>query len=340
MTASIMPVTHVHLGNGLRTSPIGLGAAMSVYRTSEAQLDREEALATLRSAADLGVTFIDTADVYGQGHNERLVGQLMAERPGEVTVATKFGICGDLMAQRRRSRADRAYVLECADASLSRLNTDRIDLYYLHRIDPAVPIEETVSALADLVAAGKVAHIGLCEVTGEELRRAHAVHPITAVQSEWSIWSRDVERSVVPTAAELGVGFVPYSPLGRGFLAGTVSAGSLADDDLRRVLMPRYHDQNLSANLGAVASIGTVAGQVGATHAQVSLAWLRAQGARFGLPVVPIPGSRSPARIAENLASVNVSLSAAQLAVLDQIASSVAGPRSRDADWISSGRER
>jgi aryl-alcohol dehydrogenase-like predicted oxidoreductase len=334
-----MTATRVLLGDGLRTSPIGLGTTMSVYRSSEAPTDSGTALATLHSAVDAGVTFIDTADVYGHGSNERLVGRLLADRRDEVTVATKFGITGDLMARRRRSRGDRAYVLDCAEASLARLNTDRIDLYYMHRPDPAVPVEETVAAMAELVAAGKVAHLGLSEVTAGELRRAHAIHPIAAVQSEWSIWSRDVEDNVVPAAAELGVGFVPYSPLGRGFLAGTVSAESLAEDDLRRTLMPRYRDENLPANLAAVAGIAAVAAQTGATQAQVSLAWLMAKGAALRIPVVPIVSTRSPARVLENLASARLRLSAAQIATLDRIAGDVVGPRSRDPQWVSAGRE-
>jgi aryl-alcohol dehydrogenase-like predicted oxidoreductase len=334
--ASVTTTRRTYLGDGLHTSPLALGATMSVYRTSEPPVPPETALATLHAAVDAGVTFIDTADAYG---NEELVGRLVAERRGDVTLATKFGITGDLMAAKRRARGDRAYVLECCDASLARLATDRIDLYYLHRPDPTVPIEETVGAMAELVAAGKVAHVGLCEVTADELRRAHSVHPIAAVQSEWSVWSRDVETNVVPAAAELGVGFVPYSPLGRGFLAGTVSAESLAGDDLRRVLMPRYRDENLAANLAAVAGIAAVAEQAGATQAQVSLAWLIAQGEAFGLPVVPVVATRSPRRVVENLAATGLRLTAEQLAALDRIAAAVAGARSRDLDWVSAGRE-
>ncbi|MEV6846586.1 aldo/keto reductase [Actinoplanes sp. NPDC051411] len=328
-----------YLGDGLHTSPLALGATMSVYRTSEPQVPPETALATLHAAVDAGVTFIDTADAYGHGGNEELVGRLLADRRDEVTLATKFGITGDLRAARRQARGDRAYVPQCCDASLTRLGTDRIDLYYLHRPDPAVPIEETVGAMAELVTAGKVAHIGLCEVTADELRRAHAVHPVAAVQSEWSVWSRDVETNVVPAAAELGIGFVPYSPLGRGFLAGTVSAESLAGDDLRRVLMPRYRDENLPANLAAVSAIAAVADQAGATQAQVSLAWLIARGRAFGLPVVPVVSTRSPQRVVENLAGTGLRLSAEQIARLDGIATAVAGPRSRDLNWVSAGRE-
>src|SRR5271163_3612891 len=210
------------LGDDLTVSAIGFGAGalMGVY----GDVDDAESLATLNRCLDLGVTFIDTANVYG-GSNERLIAKLLADRRDEVTLATKFGMAGnpaDHAAGRRPVRGDAAYVRQCIDESLARLRTDVVDLYYMHRRDLTVPIEETVGAMAELVRAGKVRHLGLCEVTGDELRAAVAVHPIAAVQSEWSIWSRDVERQVVPAAAELGVGFVPYSPLGRGFLTGTI----------------------------------------------------------------------------------------------------------------------
>ncbi|MGE7439826.1 aldo/keto reductase [Kitasatospora sp. NPDC001175] len=328
----------VLLSDDLRVSPVGLGAIMSVYSPAAKPVEPAEALDILNYAVDIGVTFIDTADVYGHGANEELVGRLLADRRTEVTVATKFGITGDLQGN-RRARGDRAYVLACADASLKRLGTDVIDLYYMHRLDPEVPIEDTVGAMAELVAAGKARHLGLSEVTASELRRAHAVHPIAAVQSEWSVWSRDVESGIVPTAAELGVGFVPYSPLGRGFLAGTVSPGSLTADDLRRALMPRYSEDNLSANLTATGVITTVAEETGLTQAQVSLAWLNAKGREFGLPVVPIPGTRRRQYIAQNLESTQVVLTEEHVAALDTVADAVAGARSRDPHWISSGRE-
>ncbi|MBO0868659.1 MAG: aldo/keto reductase [Micromonosporaceae bacterium] len=328
----------VLLGGELQVSPVGLGAAMSVFNPTEMPVEPDEARATLNYAIDIGVTFIDTADVYGRGSNEELVGSVLATRRAEVTVATKFGIVGDLHGT-RRARGDRPYVRRCVDASLARLGTDVIDLYYLHRPDPDVPIEETVGAMAELVAAGKVRHLGLCEVTAGELRRAHEVHPIAAVQSEWSVWSRDVEADVVPAMAELGVGFVPYSPLGRGFLAGTVSARSLAAGDLRRALMPRYSDGNLATNLAAVRGIAAVAEQTGLTQAQVSLAWLKAKGRAFGLPVVPIPGTRRPAHVAQNLAATAVTLTAEQTAVLDDVSAAVAGERTRQPGWTSSSRK-
>src|SRR6202046_230687 len=238
------------LGDDLTVSAIGFGAGAlaSVY----GDVDDADALGTLNRCLDLGVTFIDTANVYGGGSNERLIARLLAGRRDEVTLATKFGVSGNLAdraAGRPPVRGDAAYVRQCIDESLARLQTDVVDLYYMHRRDLSVPIEETVGAMAGLVRAGKVRHLGLSEVTAGELRAAMAVHPIAAVQSEWSIWSRDVERQVVPTAAELGVGFVPYSPLGRGFLTGTIrSAAALSSPSDFRRTMPRFADGALEAN--------------------------------------------------------------------------------------------
>ncbi|MET9080030.1 aldo/keto reductase [Streptomyces sp. NPDC004232] len=328
----------VFLSGNLRVSPVGLGTTMSVFSPATEPLGPDEALALLHHAVDIGVTFVDTADVYGNGANEELVGRLLADRRAEVTVATKFGITGDLQGS-RRARGDRPYVARCAEASLRRLGTDIIDLYYLHRPDPNVPIEETVGAMAELVAAGKVGHLGVCEVTADELRRAHAVHAIAAVQSEWSVWSRDVEAAVVPAAAELGAGFVPYSPLGRGLLAGTVDEHSLPADDLRRALMPRYRKGNLATNLAATRAIAAVAEETGLTQAQVSLAWLKTKGQQYGLPVVPIPGTRRQRYLADNLASADAVLTDEQVRRLDTVAGAVAGARSRDPHWISAGRE-
>src|ERR1700687_4778718 len=241
------------LEDDLTVSAIGFGAAplTSVY----GDVDDAESLATLNRCLDLGVTLIDTANVYGGGNNERLIAKLLADRRDEVTLATKFGIAGnpaDRAAGRRSVRGDAGYVRQSIDESLTRLNTDVVDLYYMHRRDVTVPIEETVGAMAELGSAGKVRHLGLSEVTADELHAAVAVHPIAAVQSEWSIWSRDVEQNVVPAAAELGVGFVPYSPLGRGFLTGTVrSAADLSSTDFRRT-MPRFSEGALDANLAVV----------------------------------------------------------------------------------------
>ena len=228
---------------------------------------------------------------------------------------------------------------QCIDESLQRLQTDVVDLYYMHRRDTNVPIEETVGAMAELVAAGKVRHLGLSEVTAEELRAAVAVHPIAAVQSEWSIWSRDVEANVVPTAAELGVGFVPYSPLGRGFLTGTISStDDLPSTDFRRT-MPRFREGALDANLAVVELVKSVAAQQGATPAQVALAWLRNRAASFGVAAVPIPGTRRAARVEENLGSLSVTLSPEQLDSLDAAAAAVTGHRFGNLGWVSAGRE-
>ncbi|MDX1891317.1 aldo/keto reductase [Mycolicibacterium sp. 050158] len=331
----------VTLGDELTVSAVGFGAMAltPVY----GDVDDTESLATLNRAVDLGVTFIDTANVYGGGANERLISQLLAHRRDEVTLATKFGIVGnpaDRAAGKPAARGDAAYVRQSIDESLERLQTDVVDLYYMHRRDLSVPIEETVGAMAELVTAGKVRHLGLSEVTADELRAAVAVHPIAAVQSEWSIWSRDVERQVVPTAAELGVGFVPYSPLGRGFLTGTVSSAAdlTESSDFRRNL-PRFSDEALANNLAVVEVIRTVADEREATAAQVALAWLRYRADEFGVASAPIPGTRRAARVQENLGSLDVALSDDQLARLDAAAAAVSGNRFADLTWVSAGRE-
>jgi aryl-alcohol dehydrogenase-like predicted oxidoreductase len=328
------------LGDELSVSAIGFGAMAltPVY----GEVDDTESLATLHRCVDLGVSFIDTANVYGNGENERLISGLLADRRDEVTLATKFGIAGNPAQRGTRelvARGDAAYVRQCIDESLQRLQTDVVDLYYMHRRDTSVPIEETVGAMAELVTAGKVRHLGLSEVTAEELRAAVAVHPIAAVQSEWSIWSRDVEASVVPTAAELGVGFVPYSPLGRGFLTGTIgSVDDLPSGDFRRT-MPRFGEEALDANQAVVELVTAVAAQQGATPAQVALAWLRYRGEVYGLAVVPIPGTRRAARVEENLGSLSVTLTPQQLESLDAAAAAVTGHRFGNLGWVSAGRE-
>jgi aryl-alcohol dehydrogenase-like predicted oxidoreductase len=329
------------LGDDLSVSALGFGAMAltPVY----GEVDDTESLATLHRCVDLGVTFIDTANVYGGGTNESLIAKLLADRREEVTLATKFGITtsnrADRAAGRLNARGDAAYVRECIDESLLRLQTDVVDLYYMHRRDLTVPIQETVGAMAELVTAGKVRHLGLSEVTADELRAAVAVHPIAAVQSEWSIWSRDVEPNVVPAAAELGVGFVPYSPLGRGFLTGTVrSATDLPSTDFRRN-MPRFREGALDANLAVVDAIKAVADQVGATPAQVALAWLRYRADTLGVASVPIPGTRRAARVQENLGSLSVTLTPDQLDALDTAGAAVSGHRFADLTWVSAGRE-
>ncbi|MHA7154132.1 aldo/keto reductase [Arthrobacter sp. TMN-50] len=331
-----MTIPRIDLANGFTVSAQGFGgmALTDVYGGT----DQHTALATLHHAVDIGVTFIDTADVYGAGSNEQLISRLLVHRRGEVQLATKFGIQGSPAQGYSGIRGDAGYVREAAEASLGRLGTDVIDLYYLHRRDTRVPIEETVGAMAELVTAGKVRHLGLSEVTAAELQTAHAVHPIAAVQSEWSIWSRDVEALVVPMAARLGVGFVPYSPLGRGFLTGTVQAATLGDGDFRH-RVPRFGADAMSANESVVEAVQAVAADAGASAAQVALAWLTAQGLRFGLPVVPIPGTRKPTRIDENAAATAVVLSDAQLDLLDGAAALVVGERSADLNWVSQGRE-
>jgi aryl-alcohol dehydrogenase-like predicted oxidoreductase len=329
------------LDDDLTVSAIGFGAGAltPIYGA----VDDAESLATLNRCLDLGVTLIDTANVYGGGTSERLIAKLLAERRHEVTLATKFGMAGnpaDRTAGRQLVRGDAAYVRQCIDESLARLQTDVVDLYYMHRRDLTVPIEETVGAMGELVRAGKIRHVGLCEVTAAELRAAVAVHPIAAVQSEWSIWSRDVERHVVPTAAELGVGFVPYSPLGRGFLTGSIrSAADLSSpSDFRRTL-PRFADGALEANLAVVDVVRSVAEEQRATPAQVALAWLRYRAEALGVASVPIPGTRRASRVEENLGSLSVTLTRAQLTALDAAGAAVAGNRTDDLTWVSVGRE-
>jgi aryl-alcohol dehydrogenase-like predicted oxidoreductase len=330
-----MTIDTVTLGDQLTVSALGFGAMAltPVY----GQVDDTDSLVTLNHCLDIGVTFIDTANVYGGGDNEKLIASLLAARRDEVVLATKFGITGNPATGDRGARGDAPYVRQAIDESLSRLGTDVVDLYYMHRRDLSVPIEETVGAMAELVTAGKVRHLGLSEVTAEELRAAVAVHPIAAVQSEWSLWSRDVEANVVPAAIDLGVGFVPYSPLGRGFLTGSVRSAS--DLGAFRAALPRFSGDALEANLGVVDVISAVAQDVGATAAQVALAWLRHRADALGIASVPIPGTRRAARVDENVASLTVQLSPEQLSALDAAGRRVSGDRFADLSWISAGRE-
>ncbi|HET9612370.1 MAG TPA: aldo/keto reductase [Acidimicrobiales bacterium] len=292
--------------------------------------DHDEAVATIERALEVGVTFFDTADIYGFGHNEELVGKALAPRRDEVVIATKFGIHLDAGTPGGRGvRGDADYVRQACDASLGRLGLDHIDLYYQHRPDVTVPIEETVGAMAELVAAGKVRHLGLSEASADTVRRAAAVHPIAALQSEWSLFSRDIEAEIVPACRALGIGLVPYSPLGRGLLTGTVSSlDELADDDFRRT-QPRFQDGNLDRNLAAVAVVRAIAAAHGATPGQVALAWLAAQGD----DVVPIPGTKRRRYLEENVAALDVTLSAEDLSRLDAI--TAAGERYAQADWTN-----
>ncbi|APC36828.1 MULTISPECIES: aldo/keto reductase [Nocardiopsis] len=289
--------------------------------------DEADSLATLHHALDLGVGFLDTADMYGHGANEELVGKVVRERREEVVLATKFGIVRDRGTGARSHRGDAEYVHAACDASLSRLGVETIDLYYMHRRDTSVPVEETVGAMAELVAQGKVRHLGLSEVSADELRAAHAVHPIAAVQTEWSLWSRDVEESVVGECARLGVGFVPYSPLGRGFLTGALPpVEELSADDFRRG-KPRFSGENAVRNQDLLAIVRRVAEAHGATPGQVALAWVHAQAERWGLPVVPIPGTKRRERLEENVGGADLVLSPEDLAELDTIADATAGAR-------------
>ncbi|WP_380169331.1 aldo/keto reductase [Jannaschia sp. R86511] len=297
----------------LEVSAVGLGCmGMSAFYGPR---DDEQSRSTLHRALDLGVTLLDTADMYGPHTNERLVGAVVRERRDEVVLATKFGNVVHEDGSRSIDGTPE-YVRRACDASLQRLGVDVIDLYYQHRVDPGTPIEETVGAMAELVAAGKVRHLGLSEAGADTIRRAAAVHPIAALQSEWSIWSRDIETDVVPTARELGIGVVAYSPLGRGFLTGAItSPADLADDDFRRS-NPRFAADAFEANTAVVREVQAVAADKGVTPAQLALAWVLARGE----DVVPIPGTRSETRLAENVAAVDVELTAEDLARIEAVA--------------------
>ncbi|HEY0617696.1 MAG TPA: aldo/keto reductase [Kribbella sp.] len=299
----------------LTVSSLGLGC-MGMSQSYGVQGDDAESIATVHAAIDGGCTFIDTADVYGDGANEELVGRAIAGRRDEVVLATKFGFkrrqVGDAMPNVVDGSPE--YARTAIDASLRRLGVDHVDLWYLHRRDPQVPIEESVGAMAEAVQAGKVRYLGLSEVSGDTVRAAHAVHPISAVQSEWSLWTRDPETGVLPTLRELGIGFVPFSPLGRGFLTGQItSPDDFEADDMRRE-MPRFTGENFQRNLDLVEKVRSMAANKGVTAGQLALAWLLAQGN----DVAPIPGTKRRKYLAENLGAVDVSLSAEDLAALDE----------------------
>ncbi|MFC6062890.1 aldo/keto reductase [Streptomyces ochraceiscleroticus] len=286
--------------------------------------DDTQSIATIHRALDLGVSLLDTSDFYGAGHNEELVGRAVADRRDRAVIATKFGFANKL-GEPTAIRGDAAYVRQACDASLRRLGVDHIDLYYQHRVDPEVPIEETVGAMAELVAAGKVRHLGLSEAGAETIRRAHAVHPIAALQSEWSLWTRDLEEEIAPVCRELGIGIVPFSPLGRGFLTGQYrSVEGLAEGDVRRT-QPRFADGNLERNLAIVEKLNELAAEKGVTAGQLALAWVQHRGA----DVVPIPGTRREKYLLENVAAVAIGLSADELAAIDAVApaEAVAGTR-------------
>ena len=295
----------------LEVSALGLGCmGMSEFYGPS---DEAEAVATIRRALELGIDFLDTADMYGRGANEELVGRAIRGRRDAVVLATKFGNVRHDDGS-REVRGDPDYVRQACDASLRRLGVDHVDLYYQHRVDRRVPIEETVGAMAELVTAGKVRYLGLSEASPQTIRRAHAVHPISALQSEYSLWTRDPESGPLPTCRELGIGFVAYSPLGRGFLSGRIrSAADLAGDDFRRH-NPRFQDPNLRRNLALVQTLEELAGARGCTAAQLALAWVLSRGP----DVVPIPGTKRRRYLEENAAAAELELTAAELERLDE----------------------
>ncbi|MDX2694083.1 aldo/keto reductase [Streptomyces ipomoeae] len=302
--------------------------------------DANESRATLERALELGVTLYDTADAYGAGENEKFLSPFFKAHRDEVVIATKFALAIPADDPTRRViRNDPPYIRSCVEASLKRLDVEAIDLYYMHRRNPDVPIEESVGTMADLVREGKVKHLGLSEVTGSELRAAHAVHPIAAVQSEWSLFSRDIEANVVPAARDLGVTLVPYSPLGRGFLTGSFAkAEDLTADDFRRQ-QPRFTGDNAAANTALLAPIRRIADSHGASLGQIALAWVHQQTAVHNLPLVPIPGTRKPGSVEENVAATRITLTEEDLALLEPIAEKVAGDRYADMTFTSAARE-
>ncbi len=299
--------------DGLEVSALGLGC-MGMSQMYGAA-DRQESIATIHRALDLGVTFVDTSDVYGEGHNEELVGEAIAGRRDEVQLATKFSLSrtpdGEQVIDGRPEN-----VRACAEASLRRLRVDVIDLYYQHRVDPKVPIEDTVGAMAELVQQGKVRHLGLSEASAASIRRAVVVHPIAALQSEWSLWTRDLEAEVLAVAREHGIGIVPFSPLGRGFLTGAITSPADFDEDDWRRTHPRFTGEAFAANLRLVDAVRALAAEKGATPGQLALAWVLAQGE----DVVPIPGTKRRSYLEENVGATAVELTSDDLARLDAIA--------------------
>jgi aryl-alcohol dehydrogenase-like predicted oxidoreductase len=301
------------------------------------QTDDTESIATIHRALELGVTLLDTADIYGRGRNEELVGRAIADRRDQVVLASKFGIVRTDDPTYRAVRGDADYVRLCCDASLRRLGVDHIDLYYQHRVDPNVPIEETVGAMAELVRAGKVRHLGLSEAGPDTLRRAVAVHPIAALQSEWSLWTREIEPEILGTARELGVGLVPYSPLGRGFLTGRFTSASDFDaNDFRLSAQPRFSEENMARNMGIVTRLRALADERGVTAGQLALAWVQAKGE----DVVPIPGTKRRTYLEQNIAAAAITLSTSDIAAIEDAVPTdeVAGTRYPEAMIRSVGR--
>ncbi len=305
---------HINLG-ALDVARIGLGAMGMSAAYTGAGTDDAESIRTIHRALDLGVTLIDTAEIYGPFTNEKLVGRAIRNRRDEVVLATKFGFMSHSGGGPGQLDSSPTNIRTAIEGSLRRLGTDRIDLYYQHRVDPNTPIEETVGTLAELVAEGKIHHIGLSEAGPDTIRRAHAVHTVAAVQSEYSLWTRDAEARVLPLMRELGIGFVAYSPLGHGFLTGQVrSVDDLADNDWRKT-SPRFLGDNFRSNLRIADEVDAVATEVGATPAQVALAWLLAQGT----DIAPIPGTKRVSRVEENCAADHVELSPEQIDKLDKL---------------------
>ncbi len=303
-----------HLGtSGLTTSALGLGCmGMSDFYGAT---DEQESIATIHRAVDQGVTFLDTADMYGVGRNEELIGRAIKDIRAQVCVATKFGNVRAADGAYIRVDGSPSYVRSACEASLRRLGIETIDLYYQHRVDPNTPIEETVATMAELVKEGKVRYLGLSEAAPATIRRAHAVHPIAALQTEFSLWSRDPEDEILPTVRELGIGFVPYSPLGRGFLTGQIkNVEDLASNDWRRT-NPRFQGENFQKNLDLVGRIGEIASKKGCQPSQLALSWVLAQGE----DIVPIPGTKRRTYLDENIGAMEVHLSEEDLATIDQV---------------------
>jgi aryl-alcohol dehydrogenase-like predicted oxidoreductase len=324
-------VKHIKLGD-LEVSRIGLGAMGMSAAYTGAGTDDAESIRTIHRALELGVTFLDTAETYGPFTNEELLGRALKDHRDEVVLATKFGRISHTCGARILDSSP-ANIRTAAEGSLRRLGTDHIDLYYQHRVDPNTPIEDTIGALAELVAEGKVRHIGLSTAGAATIRRAHAIHPITALQSEYSLWTRDPETGVLPLTRALGIGFVPFSPLGRGFLTGKIRSTEQFNDRDWRKNNPRFTGDNFQHNLRIADEVGIIAAEAGATPAQVALAWLLAKGDN----IAPIPGTKHASRVEENIASDGIELTAKQISKLDNL-TLAAGNHHEEADMRLLGR--